>query len=89
MATRFISVSEFKATCSAVVDRVHKTGKPIVITKFGKPVAQISPLEQKPAGKQRLGWMAGTVRIMDDLIEPAVPLEDYDMFKYPYAFKDD
>jgi hypothetical protein len=25
--------------------------------------------------------MAGTARIVGDIIEPAVPLEDYDMFK--------
>jgi antitoxin (DNA-binding transcriptional repressor) of toxin-antitoxin stability system len=64
-----------------VIDRVRKTGKPIVITKFGKPVAQISPLVPKQDGKRTLGWMAGTARIVGDIVEPAVPLEDYDMFK--------
>ncbi len=60
-----------------------------MITKFGKPVAQISPLEEKPAARQWLGSMAGTARIIGDIIEPVVPIEDYDAFKYPYAFKDD
>ncbi|HVA77708.1 MAG TPA: hypothetical protein VNF27_07415 [Candidatus Binataceae bacterium] len=64
-----------------MIDRVHKTGKPMVITKFGKPVAQISPLEEKPVAKRCLGSMAGTARIIGDIIEPAVPIEDYDAFK--------
>lgn len=84
MAAQSISVSKFKATCLAVVERVHKTRKPIVITKFGKPVAQVSPLASErteKAGKSWLGSMAGTGRILGDLIEPAVPLEEYDAFK--------
>ncbi|HVA81329.1 MAG TPA: type II toxin-antitoxin system prevent-host-death family antitoxin [Candidatus Binataceae bacterium] len=81
MAARSISVSKFKATCLAVIDRVHKTGKPMVITKFGKPVAQISPLAEKSDAKRWLGSMAGTGRIIGDIIEPAVPIEDYDAFK--------
>ncbi|MFZ0661033.1 MAG: type II toxin-antitoxin system prevent-host-death family antitoxin [Candidatus Binataceae bacterium] len=89
MAVQSISVSKFKATCLAVVERVRKTRKPIVITKFGKPVAQISPLERKLDAKQWLGSMAGTARIIGDIIEPVVPIEHYDAFKYPYAFKDD
>ncbi|HUY29118.1 MAG TPA: type II toxin-antitoxin system prevent-host-death family antitoxin [Candidatus Binataceae bacterium] len=82
------SVSKLKATCLAVVERVRKTRKPIVITKFGKPVAQISPLapmRTEKAGGSWLGSMAGTGRIIGDIIEPAVPLEDYDAFKYPAA----
>ncbi len=81
MATQSISVSKLKTTCLAVVERVRKTRKPIVITKFGKPVAQISPLAPKQAGKRTLGWMAGTARIVGDIIEPAVPLEDYDVLR--------
>ncbi|MHB8381878.1 MAG: type II toxin-antitoxin system Phd/YefM family antitoxin [Candidatus Binataceae bacterium] len=84
MAAQSISVSKFKATCLAVVERVHKTRKPIVITKFGKPVAQIAPLAPKQAGKAGkiwLGSMAGTGRIAGDLVEPAIPLEEYDAFR--------
>ncbi len=84
MAAESISVSKFKATCLKVIERVRKTRAPIVITKFGKPVAQISPPASKrteKAGKSWLGSMAGTGRILGDLIEPAVPLEEYDAFK--------
>ena len=34
-----IQISKFKATCLAVLDRVGKTRKPVLVTRFGKPVA--------------------------------------------------
>ena len=36
-----ISVSRFKATCLAVLQRVKRTGKPVLITRFGEPVAEL------------------------------------------------
>lgn len=38
-----ISVSRFKATCLAVLQRVKRTGKPVLITRFGEPVAELVP----------------------------------------------
>ena len=37
---------EFKAKCLAIMDRVSKTGEPIVITKHGKPVAKLIPANE-------------------------------------------
>lgn len=33
-----IAISAFKATCLAVLERVRKTRKPILVTRFGEPV---------------------------------------------------
>ncbi|MBS0325521.1 MAG: type II toxin-antitoxin system Phd/YefM family antitoxin, partial [Proteobacteria bacterium] len=38
-----IPVSRFKATCLAVVQRVQRTGRSILITRYGKPVAEVVP----------------------------------------------
>jgi len=38
-----IVISKFKATCLAAMERVRKTRKPILVTRFGKPVAQVVP----------------------------------------------
>ena len=38
-----IQISKFKATCRAILDRVAKTRKPVLVTRFGKPVARIFP----------------------------------------------
>jgi prevent-host-death family protein len=36
-----ISISDFKARCLAILKRVKKTGRPVRITCFGEPVAEI------------------------------------------------
>ena len=42
---RTISASKFKATCLALLDEVARTGRPVVVTKHGRPVAQVAPLD--------------------------------------------
>jgi prevent-host-death family protein len=66
-----IAISEFKATCLAVLERVRRTGMSVVITKRGKPVAEIIPPSSATAGAAWLGSMRGTARLADDLIAPA------------------
>ena len=64
-----IAISKFKATCLAVLERVRKTGKPVLVTRFGQPIAQISP----PEGAKRvprLGGGAGTMVILGDIVGP-------------------
>ena len=41
--TRHIKASYFKAKCLALIDEVARTGAAIIITKDGKPVAQLIP----------------------------------------------
>ncbi len=40
-----IPAGEFKAKCLKLMDQVRESGKEIVITKRGKPVAKLVPLE--------------------------------------------
>ena len=42
---RSIPAGRFKAQCLALLDDVAATGETIVVTKRGKPVAQLIPLE--------------------------------------------
>lgn len=65
---REIAISEFKAKCLGILEEVRKTRKPIRVTRFGKPVAEVVPPSMtKPAGK-RLGSMVGTGRILGDIV---------------------
>jgi prevent-host-death family protein len=69
-----IAATKFKATCLAVVEDVRKTRRPVRITRFGKPVAEIVPVEpEKP--KSWLGCMAGTMEIVGDIVGPIYSLE--------------
>lgn len=63
-----ISISKFKATCLAVLERVRKTGEPIRITKFGKPIAEVVAVPE--TRKRELGYMRGT------LVGPEMSLAD-------------
>ncbi|MEO5768560.1 MAG: type II toxin-antitoxin system Phd/YefM family antitoxin [Polyangia bacterium] len=65
-----LSVSEFKATCLAVLERVRQTGESIVITKHGQPVAEVVPpraVDQPSRGF--LGSLRGTARLVGDVTE--------------------
>jgi len=41
-----IGAGEFKQHCLAIIDEVAKTHRPVMITKRGKPMARLVPLEQ-------------------------------------------
>lgn len=72
-----IAISSFKATCLSVLERVRKTGKPVLVTRFGKPVAEVIP---PPPPKPSAGWlgvMAGTGRIAGDTVSPATDEQDW------------
>lgn len=45
-----ISAVKFKATCLKLIDRVAKTGEPVVITKRGKVLARLVPDRGRPRG---------------------------------------
>ena len=57
----------FKAKCLQLMDDVNKYHREIVITKHGKPVAKLVPLE-KTKLKSIFGCMKGTVTIHGDII---------------------
>lgn len=79
--TETIAISEFKATCLAVLERVRRTGTSIVVTKRGEPVAQINPPSPASTGEAWLGSMAGTATMTDDLIAPASATNDWDVYR--------
>jgi prevent-host-death family protein len=66
MAQRTIPASQFKAKCLALLDEVAENGQPLVITKRGKPVARVVPVE-KPRS------LVGSVEFLvsdDELMKP-------------------
>ena len=73
-----IAISKFKATCLAVLEQVRKTRKPILVTRFGKPVAQVTPPPPPRRPKHWIGDMKGTIQIIGDIVSPAVDEEDWE-----------
>jgi prevent-host-death family protein len=65
---RVIKASEFKAKCLAVIDEVERTRRSIVITKRGKPVAELVP--HKVEKRELFGLLKGRMEIVGDIISP-------------------
>lgn len=64
-----IAAGEFKARCLKLMDQVEKTREPVIVTKRGKPVAKLVPVEDAP-NKGLYGCMAGSVFIVADIVAP-------------------
>jgi prevent-host-death family protein len=73
-----ITISEFKATCVAVLDRVKRTGRPVLVTRRGEPVARVVPPAPSPRPKSWLGCMAGRVKILSDVVSPASDEDEWE-----------
>ena len=63
-----ISAAEFKAKCLKLMDEVAKTRESITITKRGKPIAKLVPIESET--RSLFGYMKGTVTILGDIVSP-------------------
>jgi prevent-host-death family protein len=65
---REIAISKFKATCLAVLEDVRRTGAPVRVTRFGKPVAEIVP--SRPSKTTWLGCMRDSMEVRGDISGP-------------------
>lgn len=69
-----INAAEFKAKCLKLLDEVAITHQPLVITKRGKPVARIVPIEDEAPPPSLFGYMKGSGEIVGDILDmPAQP----------------
>ena len=65
---RTITASEFKAKCLKIMDEVAETGDGVVITKRGKPVAEL--VQARELRKPIFGALRGSVLYEGDIISP-------------------
>ncbi len=70
-------VSKFKATCLAVLQRVKRTGRPVLITRFGQPVAEVTPPRPRASRADWLGSMAGTAETRGDIVGAVTDEKDW------------
>ena len=70
--SRTMTAAAFKAQCLAIMDEVQNTGASVTITKRGKPVARLAPIEPLSPPKSIIGSMKGTVLRYDDPFSPAI-----------------
>lgn len=71
-----LSVSEFKAKCLSVLQDVKKQKKRVIITKRGKPIAEVIPYESE----QKDIPLKNTVIFIGDIVSP-VAEKDWKVLK--------
>lgn len=69
---RQMAAGTFKAECLAVLDRVAETGETVVVTKRGRPVAEVVPIRAS-----RFRPLRGSVTTRGDIVGPI--LGDWDV----------
>ncbi len=76
-----IAISEFKAKCLAVLERVRSTKQPILVTRFGKPVAEVVPPTAVEDRKAWIGSMKDTMKITGDIVSPATDEDEWEVLR--------
>jgi prevent-host-death family protein len=75
MGVKKIAAGSFKVHCLAVMDEVQSKRETVVITKRGKPVAKLVPVEEQT--DDLFGFLRGKVTIVGDVVSPALKLEEW------------
>ena len=68
---------EFKSKCLAVMDEVQAKCQPVIITKHGKPVAKLVPVNSKR--DDFYDFMKGKGKILGDIVSPVIPEEEWNL----------
>ena len=63
-----VPATQFKARCLALLEEVRETRQPILVTRHGRPVAEIRPYA--PSHVARVNPLKGSILYQGDLISP-------------------
>lgn len=74
-----IAISEFKATCLKVLERVKRTGNSILVTKRGDPIAVVTPPPLPPRKSSWLGMYQDQGEIVGNIIDPVIDDSDWEV----------
>jgi prevent-host-death family protein len=74
-----MAAGSFKANCLAVMDEVQAKHETVVITKRGKPVAKLVPLNTET--DEIYNFLAGKGTITGDIVSPAISPEEWGELK--------
>ncbi|HKW63837.1 MAG TPA: type II toxin-antitoxin system Phd/YefM family antitoxin [Candidatus Acidoferrum sp.] len=75
MKTKRIGAGAFKTNCLAIMDEVQAKRETVVITKRGKPVAKLVPIDAST--DDLFDSLRGKVIIVGDVVSPALTLEEW------------
>ncbi len=70
-----MAAGAFKVHCLAVMDEVQSKREAVVITKRGKPVAKLVPVDSKT--DDIYGFLKGKGKILGDIVSPVLTPEEW------------
>jgi len=76
-----VAISKFKAKCLALLEQVSKTKKPIRVTRFGKPIADVIPPSSIQGRAAWIGSMKDSMEIVGDIISPANEEDEWEALR--------
>ena len=79
MDVEVISISKFKATCLSLLTRVKQTGKSILVTRRGEPIALVQPPPSPRRPESWIGAFRSEGEIVGDVISPAVDEDQWEI----------
>jgi len=71
-----VAISEFKAKCLSLLDKVSRTKIPLRVTRRGKPIADVIPPSPAPAEHDWLGSMSHSMEITGDILSPVIEIRE-------------
>jgi len=74
-----MTAAKFKAQCLAVMEEVYSTRSPVLITKWGRPVAKLVPPDNLP--DEFIGCLQGVVKVVGDIESPIEPPETWEVLR--------
>ncbi|MEX2571601.1 MAG: type II toxin-antitoxin system prevent-host-death family antitoxin [Gemmatimonadota bacterium] len=65
-----VAASDVKNAWHRYIDRVSQAREVIVVTRYGKPIMKLSPVDEAEEAPGVFGILSGTVTVHDDIIAP-------------------
>jgi prevent-host-death family protein len=76
---KIIRAGEFKARCLKIMDDVEAQREPVLITKNGRPVAQLVPAGR--SARNVFGCLEGAIEIVGDIVSPVIAPKDWEAIR--------
>ena len=72
-----LTISQFKATCLAVLGKVKRTNKSVLITRRGEPIATINPPPLPERKQSWIGSFRSKGQIVGDIVSPVIDEKEW------------
>src|SRR6267143_4053480 len=76
-----VAISEFKAKCLALLEQVDKTKIPLLVTRRGRPIAEVIPASPNMEERDWLGSMSDSIEITGDVVSPVIEIQEIEALK--------